>query len=137
MMEPSAWCSPPAVGRSGFQQQRQFAGSHAMQFDKRQGGIRRDFGRDCFLVMAVIGISGILIAAAQNGQQTAGASNVQSQGAPAADQSKPAESKPGGTRPTSPAPEPAHPDPEAQKQGAKAALPPAPAEKIAPPIRDK
>jgi hypothetical protein len=49
----------------------------------------------------------------------------------------PAESKPGGTRPTTPAPEPARPDVEAQKEGAKAALPPAPAEKVAPPIEKK
>ena len=53
------------------------------------------------------------------------------------DQDKPAESKPGGTRPTTPAPEPAHPDSQAQQQGAKAALPPAPAEKVAPPIKDR
>src|SRR5579872_6555329 len=45
----------------------------------------------------------------------------------------PAESKPGGTRPTTPAPEPARPDAAAQQEGAKAALPPAPAEKVAPP----
>jgi hypothetical protein len=57
------------------------------------------------------------------------------QGTPApADSNKPAESKPGGTRPTTPAPEPAHPDPQAQKEGAQQALPPAPAEKMAPPI---
>ena len=49
----------------------------------------------------------------------------------------PAESTPGGTRPTTPAPEPAQPKPEAQKEGVKAALPPAPAEKVAPPIKDK
>lgn len=49
----------------------------------------------------------------------------------------PAESKPGGARPTTPAPEPAHPDAEAQKAGAKPALPPAPAEKTAPPINQK
>ena len=49
----------------------------------------------------------------------------------------PAESKPGGTRPTTPAPEPATPAPEAQKEGAKPALPPAPAEKVAPPIEKK
>jgi hypothetical protein len=51
--------------------------------------------------------------------------------------SPPAESKPGGTRPTTPAPEPARPDAEAQKEGAKPALPPAPAEKVAPPIKEK
>jgi hypothetical protein len=50
---------------------------------------------------------------------------------------KPAESKPGGTRPTTPAPEPATPTSEAQKEGATAALPAAPPEKIAPPIEQK
>ncbi len=44
---------------------------------------------------------------------------------------------PGGARPTTPAPEPAQPSAEAQKDGAKPALPPAPAEKVAPPIKDK
>jgi hypothetical protein len=56
---------------------------------------------------------------------------------PSPQDSAPAESKPGGQRPTTPAPEPARPDPQAQKEGAKAALPPAPAEKIAPPIQQK
>lgn len=50
---------------------------------------------------------------------------------------KPAESKPGGTRPTTPAPEPARPDTQAQQEGAKPALPPAPPEKMAPPIQQK
>jgi hypothetical protein len=56
---------------------------------------------------------------------------------PAASGNVPAEAKPGGTRPTTPAPEPARPDPEAQKAGEKAALPPAPAETMAPPIQQK
>ena len=49
----------------------------------------------------------------------------------------PAESKPGGVRPTTPAPQPAHPDAATQTTGAAPALPPAPAEKIAPPIKEK
>jgi hypothetical protein len=49
----------------------------------------------------------------------------------------PAESTPGGARPTTPAPEPARPSAEAQRGGATPALPPAPAEKMAPPIKDK
>ena len=65
------------------------------------------------------------------------AAESEQQVAPPSEQGKPAESKPGGTRPTTPAPEPAHPDPEAEKQGVKAPLPAAPAEKIAPPIRQK
>jgi len=60
------------------------------------------------------------------------------QGSPASESGdKPAESKPGGTRPTTPAPEPARPDAQAQQEGAKAALPPAPPEKMAPPIQQK
>jgi len=60
------------------------------------------------------------------------------QGTPSrATSDKPAESKPGGTRPTTPAPEPARPDTQAQQEGAKAALPPAPPEKMAPPIQQK
>jgi hypothetical protein len=49
----------------------------------------------------------------------------------------PAESKPGGERPTTPAPQPARPDTQAQKDGAPAALPPAPAEKTAAPIEPR
>ncbi|WMT78925.1 hypothetical protein [Bradyrhizobium sp. Ash2021] len=41
------------------------------------------------------------------------------------------------TRPSSVPPQPARPDAEAQKAGAEPALPPAPAEKTAPPIREK
>jgi hypothetical protein len=42
------------------------------------------------------------------------------------------------TQPTpSTPPEPARPDPQAQKAGAQPALPPAPAEKTAPPIKEK
>ncbi|MDE1933067.1 hypothetical protein [Bradyrhizobium sp.] len=60
------------------------------------------------------------------------------QGTPApATNDKPAESKPGGTRPTTPAPQPARPDAQAQREGAKPALPPAPPEKIAPPMEKK
>jgi len=56
---------------------------------------------------------------------------------PEAQKDKPAESTPGGTRPTTPAPEPARPDADAQKAGAQPALPPAPAEKAAPPIKER
>jgi hypothetical protein len=61
------------------------------------------------------------------------------QGTPASpDEDKtPAQSKPGGERPTTPAPQPARPDPQAQKEGATPVLPPAPAEKTAPPIKER
>jgi hypothetical protein len=80
--------------------------------------------------LAMSGVSLIKLQA-QNPQQTA-------QATPSPEPSRPpAESMPGGTRPTTPAPEPARPDPDAQKAGATPALPPAPAEKVAPPIKDK
>lgn len=56
---------------------------------------------------------------------------------PAPQGNAPVESKPGGERPTTPAPEPARPSSEAQKAGAQPALPPAPAEKTAPPIKER
>ena len=56
---------------------------------------------------------------------------------PDAQKDVPAPSTPGGARPTTPAPEPARPDPDAQKAGAQPALPPAPAEKTGPPIKEK
>ena len=59
------------------------------------------------------------------------------QSSPPSENKAPAESKPGGERPTTPAPEPARPDPDAQKAGVQPALPPAPAEKMAPPIEQK
>jgi hypothetical protein len=59
------------------------------------------------------------------------------QPSPSEPPARPAESKPGGERPTTPAPEPARPVPDAQKTGAQPALPPAPAEKVAPPIKEK
>ena len=42
-----------------------------------------------------------------------------------------------GTRPSNVPPEPARPDADGQKAGAQPALPPAPAEKTAPPIKDR
>lgn len=54
-----------------------------------------------------------------------------------ADTPKAAPAEPGGTRPTTPAPEPARPDADAQKAGAKPALPPAPAEKMGDPVPER
>ena len=51
--------------------------------------------------------------------------------------SAPSEPVTTGTRPSAVPPEPARPDAEAQKAGAQPVLPPAPAEKTAPPIQQK
>ena len=61
------------------------------------------------------------------------------QSTPGAETKPSAPSEPGttGQRPSDIPPQPARPDPDAQKAGAQPALPPAPAEKVAPPIREK
>jgi hypothetical protein len=51
--------------------------------------------------------------------------------------SAPAEPVTTGARPSEIPPQPAHPDAEAQKAGAVPGLPPAPAEKMAAPIKEK
>lgn len=105
--------------------------------DKRS--VRRDLLVAFALFAAGVVVSGLSVAQirAENRQHLAQATQPL-QGTPSSDdQSKtPAEAKPGGDRPTTPAPEPARPDPQTQG-AAKPALPPAPAEKIAPPIKDK
>jgi hypothetical protein len=85
--------------------------------------------------LAVAGVSLVQIKV-QNSQVAQATPPLQSS-PPAAPNNTPAESKPGGVRPTTPAPEPAQPDPQAQKAGDKPALPPAPAEKMAPPIKQQ
>jgi hypothetical protein len=98
--------------------------------------LRRDLllGAGLFSVGAVIAILSLVEIRASRLDDMAQATPSPSA---APENTPPAESTPGGTRPTTPAPEPARPDIEAQKEGAKAALPPAPAEKVAPPIEKK
>lgn len=103
---------------------------------------QRAFRKDILIASALF-VGGVLIStvslveiAAQQSQEVAQATPPL-QSSPAEPQTKPAESKPGGERPTTPAPEPARPDADAQKAGAQPALPPAPAEKTAPPVQQK
>lgn len=107
-------------------------------------GIRRAYRTDMLLATAMV-VGGLAIAAvsmaeieAGDGQHMAQATQpLQGNPAPPDQDKAPAESKPGGERPTTPAPQPARPDPQAQKEGATPALPPAPAEKTGPPIKEK
>ncbi|HEX2632244.1 MAG TPA: hypothetical protein VHM22_05510 [Bradyrhizobium sp.] len=103
---------------------------------------RRAYMRD-FLLAAVMVVVGLLMCAlalvqlsSRDHVMAQATQPLQSSPSPS-QENAPAPSKPGGQRPTTPAPEPARPDPQAQKEGAKAALPPAPAEKMAPPIKEK
>ena len=101
-------------------------------------------GKGDWLLAATLVVAGLLTSGlslaeikARDAQQLAQATPPL-QGSPTpTENTTPAESKPGGTRPTTPAPEPARPDAEAQKGGANAALPPAPAEKVAPAMKEK
>ncbi len=102
----------------------------------------RAFRRDMLIASAMIavgfGISVFSVAELKAGPpQMAQATQPLQASPPAPQDNAPAEAKPGGARPTTPAPEPAQPDAQAQKEGAKPALPPAPAEKMAPPIQQK
>jgi hypothetical protein len=91
------------------------------------------------LIVAGLALSGVsLVRIAVGDRQLAQATPpLQSSPTPVPSNGPPAASKPGGERPTTPAPEPARPDAQAQKDGATPALPPAPAEKMAPPIQPK
>ena len=97
------------------------------------------------LLLASTMVAGLIVSdlslaeiAVRNPQMAQATQPLQSSpAAPAAQDKAPAESMPGGERPTTPAPEPARPDAEAQKAGATPALPPAPAEKTAAPIKER
>jgi hypothetical protein len=108
--------------------------------DDNKRSFRQDLLLAALLVVAGVAVSGLSLGkiAVKNPQHLAQATQPL-QGSPAsADPNKaPAESKPGGERPTTPAPEPARPDAKAQQEGVQPALPPAPAEKTAPPIQQK
>ena len=109
-----------------------------MSADVRKQALRRDFWFASALIVAGLAMAGFSLneLKARNAQQLAQATPPL-QGQPPVENTAPAESKPGGTRPTTPAPEPARPNPQAQSDVTKPALPPAPAEKVAPPIQEK
>ena len=104
-----------------------------------QSRLRRELLIACALFAAGALVTGMSLAQirAQNRLQMAQATQPL-QGTPTPDDKNnvPAQSKPGGDRPTTPAPEPARPNPQTQG-AAPSALPPAPAEKVAPPIKEK
>ena len=102
---------------------------------------KRAYRTDMLLAAAMVAIGlavsgGALAEISARNQQVAQATPPL-QSSPATPNTAPAESKPGGERPTTPAPEPARPDSQAQQEGAKPALPAAPAEKTAAPIQSK
>ena len=111
--------------------------------DKRE--YRRDMLLASALIVAGLAVSTLALTAisSRDSQQIAQATPP-TQSTPGAETkpSAPAEKPPAepgttGQRPSDIPPQPARPDPDAQKAGAQPALPPAPAEKVAPPIRER
>src|SRR5438552_2980526 len=117
---------------------------HSVDEHKSQGTDRRE--RAIGVVLLVLGLlvaGGALLKIHRQPTQLAQAEQNQTapeqyRSAPVQQDSKPAEAMPGGTRPTTPAPEPARPQTQpGQTTGTAPPLPPAPAEKIAPPMNAK
>ncbi|NOJ48661.1 hypothetical protein HCN50_20790 [Bradyrhizobium sp. WSM 1744] len=111
-----------------------------MPADHRQREYRRDMLGASTLIAVGLIISALSLTEirARDSQHVAQATPP-TQSTPGSETKPPAPSEPGttGQRPHDIPPQPARPDPEAQKLGAQPALPPAPAEKVAPPIREK
>jgi len=105
---------------------------------------KRDY-RDKLMFAAALIAGGLVISALSLNQIRATDRQQLAQATPPLQSTPGADSKPSapsepvttGTRPSAVPPEPARPDAEAQKAGAQPVLPPAPAEKTAPPIQQK
>ena len=109
-----------------------------MSADHNKRSYRIDFLVAAALVTTGLVMSGLSLAELRGPQQLAQATQpLQSTPGAETRPSAPAEPATTGQRPGEPAPEPARPDADAQKAGATPALPPAPAEKTAEPIKEK
>ena len=109
------------------------------QYDKRNLKLDLTIAGSLFAAGIVVSVMSLAQIRAESRMELAQATQPL-QGTPSDDRDKaPAQAKPGGERPTTPAPEPARPDPQTQGAAgaAKPALPPATAEKIAPPLEKK
>src|SRR3974390_2968827 len=103
--------------------------------DHRKRALARDLAVAVLLMVAGLALSSASLFKITNTKLDLAQATQPLQSSPPTASDKPAESKPGGERPPTPAPEPAHPGPQAQKEGAQPALPPTPADKVAPPIQ--
>jgi hypothetical protein len=107
--------------------------------DDQKRGFRNDLLLASVMVVAGIALSGVSLTeiAVHNPQMAQATPPLQSTPGAETKPSAPAAPTTTGTRPGEIAPQPAHPDTQAQKEGAAPALPPAPAEKTAPPIQER
>ena len=111
-----------------------------MPADDRQREYRREMLVASLLIVAGMAVSALALTllTARDPLHIAQATPP-TQSTPGAETKPSAPSEPAttGQRPSDIPPQPARPDPDAQKAGAQPALAPAPAEKVAPPIREK
>src|SRR5258708_36731380 len=108
--------------------------------NQKKRALRMDLLLAGVMVASGLAVSGISLArlATSDPQQMAQATPpLQSTPGAETKPSAPAEPMTTGTRPSEVQPQPARPDADAQNAGAKPALQPAPAEKTAPPIKDR
>lgn len=110
-----------------------------MSPDDRKRAYRKDFLLASVMIAGGLVISGASLMDLTVREPRVAQATPPLQSTPGAETkpSVPAEPQTTGQRPSEIPPQPARPDAEAQKAGAKSALPPAPAEKIAPPIKEK
>ncbi len=110
-----------------------------MSADDRKHTLGKDLLLAGLMVAAGLAVTGLSLSQIKAGNPQMAQATQPLQSTPGAETkpSTPAEPTTTGARPTGIAPEPARPDTEAQKEGAAPALPPAPAEKTAPPIQQK
>ena len=110
-----------------------------MPSDDRKRAYRKDFLLASVMVATGLVISGLSLTqlVARNPQLAQATQPLQSTPGAETKPSAPAEPVTTGVRPAEIPPQPARPDADAQKAGATPALPPAPAEKLADPIKQK
>jgi hypothetical protein len=111
-----------------------------MPSDDRKRSYRKDMLLAAAMIAVGLAVSGVSLAEiAARGPQRVAQATQPLQSTPGAENkpSAPADPVTTGQRPTEIPPQPASPNADAQKAGATPALPPAPAEKIAAPIKEK
>ena len=110
-----------------------------MSLNDKKRSLRNDLLLASVMVAAGISLSGLSLAVivVRDPQMAQATQPLQSTPGAETRPSTPAEPSTTGTRPAEIAPQPAHPDAQAQKDGATPALPPAPAEKTAAPIKER
>jgi hypothetical protein len=116
-------------------------GVNEMSFGGRKRAFRIDLLLAGVMIASGLAISGLSLAWLAHPGQSMAQATQPLQSTPGADSKSSAPAGPATTgtdsRPSSIPPQPAQPDAEAQKQGATPALPPAPAEKIVAPIKER